>query len=101
MYIWVYIKSMTRRYSIAAARASLSSLLDEVQAGHAVELTRRGKPVAVLISSQTYQRLRADPPDFAAAFRGFLERFRPEEVGIDREFFESLRAPDAGREVEL
>jgi len=92
---------MPKRCSIAEARASLSTLLDEVQAGNAVELTRRGKPVAVLISSQTYQRLSAGQQDFAAAYRRFLERFRLEEVGIDREFFESLRAPDTGREVKL
>jgi antitoxin (DNA-binding transcriptional repressor) of toxin-antitoxin stability system len=34
-------------------------LLDEVTAGHEIEITRRGRPVARIVSTRTPQRLRA------------------------------------------
>ena len=40
---------MARQHSIAEARSSLPSLVREAESGKAVELTRRGEPVAVLI----------------------------------------------------
>ena len=37
-----------KRYTMAEARAELTALLNAVQAGEEVEITRRGKPVAVV-----------------------------------------------------
>ena len=48
---------MNDAYSIAAAKNNLSGLVHEVEQGHPVRLTRRGKPVAVLISTEQYERL--------------------------------------------
>lgn len=48
---------MNDAYSIAAAKNNLSGLVHEVEQGHPVRLTRRGKPVAVLISTAQYERL--------------------------------------------
>ncbi len=36
-------------YSLADAKARLSELIDRVEAGEAVEITRRGKPAARLV----------------------------------------------------
>ena len=44
-------------YSIAAAKNNLSGLVHEAEQGRPVRLTRRGKPVAVLISTEQYERL--------------------------------------------
>ncbi len=43
--------------SIAAARQNLPALVHEVERAGAVQLTRRGLPVAVLMSQQEYTRL--------------------------------------------
>lgn len=48
------IKFMVRRYSITDARAQLTSILDEVESGSSVELTRHGRAVAVMMSIDTY-----------------------------------------------
>jgi len=48
---------MNDAYSIAAAKNNLSGLVHEAEQGHPVRLTRRGKPVAVLISTEQYKRL--------------------------------------------
>ena len=49
--------SVSKRYSIAEARSNLPSIVDQAEAGHEIELTRRGKPVAVLVSLRELQRL--------------------------------------------
>ncbi|HLZ68661.1 MAG TPA: type II toxin-antitoxin system Phd/YefM family antitoxin [Dehalococcoidia bacterium] len=50
---------MTRRISIADARASLSDVTGSVyHTGETVILERHGKPVAVLISPAEYERYR-------------------------------------------
>ena len=36
------------RYSIADAKARLSEIIDRVEAGDTIEITRRGKPVATV-----------------------------------------------------
>ena len=45
MYILMYISCMSRKYSIAEARARLPAIIDQAEAGQEIEVTRRGKPV--------------------------------------------------------
>jgi len=44
--------------SIAEAKTQLTRLIHQVEQGEAVHITRRGKPVAVLLSEDEYARLR-------------------------------------------
>jgi prevent-host-death family protein len=46
--------------SLADAKARLSELVDRVEAGDSIEITRRGKPVARIIAA-TGPRKRVDP----------------------------------------
>jgi prevent-host-death family protein len=92
---------MAKSYSVADARARLPDILDEVEAGREVQLTRRGRPVAVVLSAHRYEALRSERTAFGDAYRAFLERHSPEEVGIDPEFFQSLRDRTPGRRVRL
>ncbi len=47
--------------SMAQARRRLADLLRQVESGASVTISRRGKPVAVLVSVEIYRRLeRAD-----------------------------------------
>jgi prevent-host-death family protein len=65
--------------SIRDAKASLTSLLREVEKGRTVRLTRRGKPVAVILSERQYERLKtADQP--ARDFLSFLPGWRREMI---------------------
>lgn len=47
-----------REYSVAQARDRLASLVHEAERGRAIHITRRGRPVAVLISEAEFQRVR-------------------------------------------
>ena len=101
MYISMYIYGMTRTYSVAEARSNLPAIIDQAESGLDVELTRRGKPVAVVISLREFERQRGDRPRFGAAYRHFLETHSLEEVGVDDDFLASGREKGVGRRVSL
>lgn len=92
---------MSKRYSIAEARSNLPSIVDQVEAGQEIELTRRGKPVAVLVSLREIERLRGERPQFGEAYRRFLKAHPLSEVGMDDDAFESTRSRETGRKVKL
>jgi prevent-host-death family protein len=92
---------MTRRYSIAKARSSLRTIVDQAEAGQEIELTRRGKPVVVVLSLNELERLRGARPQFGATYRRFLTAHPVEEYGLDENDVAGLRDTDAGRKVVL
>jgi prevent-host-death family protein len=91
---------MSRKYSIAEARSSLPRIVDEPQAGLEVELTRRGQPVAVVVSRREFDRLRATRRHFSEVYRHFLGQFSLDEIGLERDFAVT-RDKSAGRQVSL
>jgi|SRR5579871_4395996 len=99
MYITMYIIDMPQRYSIAEARARLPSIVDEAETGVEIELTRRGQPVAVLVSPREFERLRGKRVHFRDAYKKFLKTHRVEETGVDEEFAASVRDRTTGRKV--
>lgn len=92
---------MSQRYSIADARTSLPTIVDQAEAGQRVELTRRGKPVAVVVSLREFERLRGGRPRFSDAYRNFLAKYSLKEVGFDDDFAPYTRDRGTGRKVSL
>lgn len=95
MYIWF----MSKRYSIAEARSNLPAIVDQAEAGLEIELTRHGKPVAVVVSLRQLERRRGDEVRFSDAYKKFLKRYSLKEVGLDDGFLQSVRDKGVGREV--
>lgn len=90
---------MQKQYSIAEARDKLASIVHEVEEAGPVKLTRRGKPVAVLITESEYERLKSAKTSFWAAVENFrathdLKQISPPELDV-----EALRDQSAGREA--
>lgn len=92
---------MPREYSIAHVRDHLSEVVHEAEAGEKITLTRRGKPVAVLLSQQQFDRLRGEGPGFWNAYQSFRETLNLESFGIDRKTLADLRDKSPGRKVSL
>lgn len=92
---------MPRRYSITEARASLPAIVNQAESGQEIELTRRGKPVAVVMSLSEFTRLRSDRPCFADAYKRFVDAYVLDEVGVDEGYFEAARDSDGGRKIVL
>jgi prevent-host-death family protein len=94
-------QSMANRYSIAEARNQLARIVHDAEKGHPVELTRRGKPVAVLVSAREYARLHAGKESFWEAICRFRREHNLEELDIRPEEFPGPRDRSVGRKVEL
>ena len=93
---------MTERHSIAEARQNLPTLVRNAENGASIELTRRGKPVAVLIGQREFARLISGGTRFSEAWRRFVEEVDLAELTLDpEELFLETRPKDAGRDVNL
>ena len=92
---------MANRISVAEARKGFARLIQRAQQGLAIEITRRGRPVAVLLSADEYLRLIGERPSFVESVSHLRARFGVDELGIGAAEFAELRAEDPGREVEL
>jgi antitoxin Phd len=88
---------MAKRYSIAKARDRLARLVHDAEKGIAVELTRRGKPVAVLVSMSDYRRSVAGKPSFWEALEMFRSEVDLKKLGVEPGDFPRDRSP--GRKV--
>jgi prevent-host-death family protein len=67
---------MDKTYSIAEARNDLSGVVREAEAGHPVILSRRGRPVAVIVSASEFARMAPRRRALADA----IDAFRHEHV---------------------
>jgi prevent-host-death family protein len=90
---------MSKRYSIAEARSSLPSIVDDAEAGIDIELTRRGKPVAAIVSLKELARLHHNRTSFSSAYQTFLKQHSLHELGLTRDFFDSCRDRGDARKV--
>jgi antitoxin Phd len=93
---------MARQYSIAQARDRLPSLVHEAERGEPIELTRRGKPVAVIVSFEDYQRMpptskRQGPWDVIEEWRASMTPEELEELNVD-EVYRDVRDKSPGRD---
>ncbi|UFP95907.1 type II toxin-antitoxin system Phd/YefM family antitoxin [Gloeobacter morelensis] len=89
---------MPDEYSIAEARDHLSSIVRTVESGKPVRLTRRGKPVVVLLSAKDYDQLCHREHHYWDALQTFLEAEKPD---IEPEIFAGTRDETVGRPVVL
>lgn len=85
-------------YSLAEARNHLTAIVRRVEKSTAVELTRRGKPVAVILSIEEYQRLAAPRASFSSAYARYREAVDIADLELGPEVFAGVREADAGRE---
>jgi prevent-host-death family protein len=90
---------MIKQYSIAEARQNLAALVHEVERASAVELTRRGEPVAILLSIEEYRRLLSKESSFWEAYTRFRGAVDLTQLQIEPDTFDKVRDPSPGREV--
>jgi len=87
-----------QRYSVAEAREQFADLLRRAENGRVLEITRHGRPVAVLVSAREYAKLTGTAASYADALSAFRSRVRPDDL-LPADAFEDLRDPGPGRPV--
>ena len=90
---------MEKQFTISEAKNKLPAIVHSVESGPSVKLTRRGRPVAVLLSIKEYEALSRKRVGFWNALRDFKEKNK--DVGISDQDLDNLRDRSIGREVDL
>jgi prevent-host-death family protein len=105
MHIYLYILEIatmaSMKVSVAEARQHFARLIKRAQQGKAIEITRRGEPVAVLVSAAEYSAITGERPSFVDATRQVRERLGVDALEIGDADFEGLREQSPGRDVSL
>jgi prevent-host-death family protein len=90
---------MMPRYSIAEARNHFAEIVHDLKHVSRDEVTRRGQPVAILISVEEFELLRAGSITFTSAYEAFRNTFDLAKVEIEPEVFKDLHDLSTGREM--
>lgn len=88
---------MENQYTISEAKNRLPSIIHSVEKGPSVQLTRRGRPVAVLLSIKEYEKLVHKNIGFWNALTNF--RRQAGELCVADNDFDGLRDRSSGRTV--
>jgi prevent-host-death family protein len=89
---------MEDQYTIAEAKNRLPSIVHCVEKGPSVKLTRRGRPVAVLISIEEYERLHRQKGNLWASLQLVRKNIENQDVEIFDMDFDDIREKAPGRE---
>jgi prevent-host-death family protein len=92
---------VAKRMSIAEARDHLTQVVHEVEAGVEVELTRRGRPVAVLVPVYARGGKRGRPLTFMESVDAWRASHEVDKYGLTEADLDGLRDRSPGREVAL
>jgi prevent-host-death family protein len=87
-----------RRVSVAEAKNTLPALLHEAE-GAPVEIVRRGKPVAVILSRATYDRLRGKNEGAWAAVGRFRDAHDLHDLDAGSAFEDTRDKATKGRPI--
>ena len=90
---------MMPRYSIAEARNHFAELVHDLKHISRVEVTRRGRPVAILLSVEEFEMLCAGNITFESAYEAFRNAHDLAKEKIESEIFDDLRDPSVGRDM--
>lgn len=97
-------EAMTTIYSIAEARNQFAALIREVEEGdEPVQVTRRGEPVAVILSRDKYEQLLAQQSrlDFWQAYQAWRQKWQVDTWEDEADPFAGIRDHSPGRRVVL
>jgi prevent-host-death family protein len=82
---------MPKHLTVAEARNQLARVMHETERSGPVEVTRRGQPVAVIVSIREYCRLTAKKRGFWSAYQKWRNDPEYKDVDIDANLFEVRR----------
>jgi prevent-host-death family protein len=84
--------------SIAEAKNSLTKLIHQVEEGEPVHLTRRGSPVAVILSEAQYQQLTAQRKSVWVSIKEWRDQVNFTDIELTDEEINSWRDRSTGRD---
>jgi prevent-host-death family protein len=92
---------MTHEFTIAEARNHLSEVVRLAEDEGIVELTRRGRPVALVVSTGEFARLCSQPREPFGFLAELRAAHKVDENGLEPGDLDAVRDSDPGRVVHL
>jgi prevent-host-death family protein len=90
---------MSKSYSIAEARERFSEVVDRAFSGSPVRISRRGKPVAVVVAASWFDAQQRTKTSFWEATRRWRKRVDDENIDLNPdEIFGDVRDKSPGRD---
>jgi prevent-host-death family protein len=90
---------MENQFSISKAKDKLPAIVHAVEDGTTVQLTRHGKPVAVLLSITRYMNLSRQKKDFWEALTSFRNSCNSSNLLTEEDLFSETRDRTEGRKI--
>jgi antitoxin Phd len=90
---------MKNIFTISEAKNRLPAIVHDVEIGATAQLTRHGKPVAVLVSINEYNKLKKRGLSFWKALCVFRETAKSRNIPMEDLLPDSLRDKAQGRET--
>jgi prevent-host-death family protein len=98
-------RKTARRYSVAEANSQFAAIIRQAERNGPVEITRRGSPVAVLVSLAEFEQLQANNhhhPDLFQTMMSWREESDVAALNINPdEIWGDIRDRSLGREIDL
>jgi prevent-host-death family protein len=88
---------MNRQYTITEAQSLFVQIIDEVENGATVEVTRKGQPVVEVVPSPVRANEENGGNDFGKKLTEFLANPEFQGVGLEDRDLEGLRDQSPGR----
>jgi prevent-host-death family protein len=88
---------MKNIFTVSEAKNRLPAIIHDVEVGAAAQLTRHGKPVAVLVSITEYNKLKKRELSFWKALCVFRKTTESRNIFLDDLLPDSLRDKTEGR----
>lgn len=108
MYTWnMATKTVAQQtqYSVTDARAALPDILDQVEAGATIQITRRGKPIAQVTSLDQQNGAQGQKQQtYAESYAEWRRKWQVDETEDEIDFtalLASIRAESSGRAVDF
>ncbi len=92
---------MKKQVTIAEAKNHLPRIVYKVERGQPIEITRRGRPVAVILSINDYARMGPSTTSFWNSLQSFLKHPDATAARGASGFVEGARDRGVGRRVKL
>ncbi len=90
---------MPKSYSIAEARERFSEVVDRAASGTPVRISRRGKPVAVVVAATWFDSRESGETTFWEAYQAWRKRYDIDNVDLNPdEIFADVRDKSPGRD---
>ncbi len=83
------------------AKNRLTALVHEAEEGNPVQLTRHGKPVAVLMGRSDYEKFIGTQRNISTSLNRFQLAWPVDESGEYQDPFADIRSDEGGRRVDL